>query len=66
MTSLNTLIESSANNLEFRCNMIKTIDVKNDFTFSIIFKKNAFFNVFYFWDVFYFFVGNFFNSTKPH
>src|SRR6218665_3650555 len=37
-----------------------TIDVKKVFyVFFIIFIKNTFFNVFYFWNVFHFLVGNF-------
>src|SRR6218665_767207 len=37
----------------------KTIDVKSVFQVFLIFIKKAFFNVFYFWNAFYFIVGSF-------
>src|SRR6218665_1260176 len=42
---------------------IKIVDVKNVFYVFYYFYKNAFFNVFYFWNVFYFLIINaFFNG----
>jgi len=41
------------------------IDVKNVFNVFIIFIKNAFFNVSYFFNVFLFSSENIFNPTKP-
>ena len=41
------------------------IDVKNVFYVFYYFSKNHVFNIFYFWNVFYFLVANFFYPTKP-
>src|SRR6218665_4157937 len=43
--------------------LVQSIDVKNVFTFFIIFYKNTFFNVFHFLNVFYFLVTKFFYPT---
>src|SRR6218665_1990738 len=45
--------------------LVWIIDVKNVFTFFIIFIKNAFFKVFYFWNVFNFLVEKFFLLLSP-